>query len=257
MTIKFENIAGITIIANGIELNYPFEICIHNMLDCCKKVFICTDINNRDNTLEKLQSLQKEYENRLKIIQTEWDWTVNNGTDLAYQANICLNHVRQEKRFDGVLYLQADEIIKPENINYIQRNFPLANFVFTRLYYWQDLNHIKQSWTMALPRLCILTPDLKVVEDGMSMHVDHAAGQYITIPVQECPIYHYSRIGNTKLIAKRLNVLDSLFHKTGTYTPLDNYTFGINNNFEQGADKQDILNAPQQHPKGIREFYYD
>ncbi len=49
--------------------------------------------------------------------------------------------------------------------------------------------------------------------------------------------------------------LDSMFHKEGTYEPLNDYVFGKNNNFEQGADSKVIKRINILHPPGVKEFY--
>jgi hypothetical protein len=51
-------LAGITLVANGLELKYPFEVCIDNLCKCCDVVIINTDLNNRDKTLDILRSIQ-------------------------------------------------------------------------------------------------------------------------------------------------------------------------------------------------------
>jgi hypothetical protein len=90
----------------------------------------------------------------------------------------------------------------------------------------------------------------------MFMNVDSGFGDLV-IPSGFARLYHYSRVGNTKDIAKRLNNLDSLFHEDDEYTPLSDYTFGENNNFEVGADQPIVDEYWGTHPEGIYEFYED
>lgn len=251
-------LVGVTLVANGLELGYPFEICIQNMLNCCDHVFVNTDINNRDNTLWQLQWLSKVNNNRLTILETEWQWGVTQGKDLAYRANQCLKEALKTGA-TSVLYLQADEIVHPEEINKLKENNAafLYNIALQRLYFWKDLAHINRTWTMPIPRLCLLTPALQVVGDGMSMQVDHKAGVYLHVSTNIANIYHYSRTGNSFLIAKRLNKLDSLFHNPDEYEELIDYTWGINNNFESGADTSEIEPIDIVHPPGVVEFFTD
>jgi hypothetical protein len=249
-------LVGVTLIANGIELNYPFEVCIQNMLDCCEHVFVNTDINNRDNTLEQLEWLSRNNGNRLTVLKTKWNWNITSGRDLAFRANQCLDEALKTQA-KSVLYLQADEIVNPKDILKLVDNQTafLYNIALQRLYFWQNLQHINRDWTMPLPRLCLLTPRLRVVGDGMSMSVDHLAGTYLHISSEIASIFHYSRVGNSRLIAKRLNKLDSLFHESEEYKKLEDYIFGQNNNFETGADIAEIETVNIEHPPGVKEFF--
>jgi hypothetical protein len=243
-------IAGITLVANGVELGYPFEACIRNLAACCDEVFVCTDTANRDNTTEVLRKLPKT-----RIIETPWNWTITMGRDLAYRANRCLE-IAEDEKFDYALYVQADEIVDPREIDLLRctAEKTYLNFAIERTYFWKDLNHINQSWTMYLPRLCALSYKLRVIEDGMSMCLD----QYIPlihIDSRIARIYHYSRVGESTKIATRLNTLDLLFHDPKEFTPLKDYIFGINNNFESGMDKAKIIEYNGSHPPGIEQFY--
>jgi hypothetical protein len=248
-------LAGITIIANGTILQYPFEICISNLAKCCDIIFINTDKNNKDDTLKRLFILQKKYPN-IEILQTIWNWEITNGRDLAYRANECIKLAIDYKIVKSVLYLQADEVIDYNAINKL-KNGPIHkyNIALERTYFWKDLYHINQSWTLHIPRLCLISPQLKVVGDGMSMHVDHDLAPYIHLDNRLARIFHYSRVGNTKYIAKRLNNLDSLFHKSQEYIALKDYKFGVNNNFEKNADTSEIEEVNIKHPEGVVEFY--
>ena len=249
-------LAGITLIANGIELNYPFEICINNLCKCCDLVIVNTDIRNRDNTLARLKAIQFTSTTPIYILETKWDWSVSQGKDLAYRANQCIDKVLRIGYVQSILYLQADEVIHPDQINNIKYLSETHNIALERTYFWKDLEHINKDWTLHIPRLCKLSNKLRVVEDGMSMCVDHDKGSYIELDPKHARIYHYSRIGNTQHIASRLNNLDSLFHKQEEFKQLIDYEFGINNNYEQGADTKNIKKIKLEHPPGIKEFYF-
>lgn len=247
-------VAGITLVANGIELQYPFEACIRNLAACCDEVFVCTDTYNRDDTFGALGNLKRELR-KITVIETEWDWSITNGRDLAYRANQCIE-IAEDLKFDYALYVQADEIVNPPEIELLKYTAEKTwlNFAIERTYFWKDLNHINQSWTMALPRLCTLSDKLRVIEDGMSMSLD----QYIPlihIHPSIAKIYHYSRVGESTKIAERLNNLDLLFHDPKEFSPLKDYIFGINNNFETGIDKAKIIEYNGIHPPYVEYFY--
>jgi len=246
-------LAGATLVANGVELNYPFEVCITNLLACCDHVFVATDLNNRDDTLARLRSLADP--KKLTILDSVWDWTLNMGHDLAFRANQCIKEALDQK-FDSVLYLQADEIVHPREIldvRYIYRE-RFFNLSLERTYFWRDLNHIKTSWTLPIPRMCSLTEKVEIVGDGMFMKPDDMFPSR-TIINDICRIYHCSRVGNPKHMVNRINVLDAMFHEKDEYAPLTDYCFGSNNNFEEGAEIDDVKVVTLSLPPGLKEFY--
>lgn len=247
-------LAGVTLIANGIDLNYPFEICIKNLLDCCDQVYVATDINNKDKTLDKLEEICSHY-GRITILSSEWNWGITNGIDLATRANQCLNAALKDQ-YDYVLYLQADEIVNPREINLLKHTarHTWLNIALERTYFWQDLNHVNLDWTLPIPRFCYLDETLKVIGDGMSMRVNQHI-PLIQIDPMIARIYHYSRVGKSGDIGKRLNNLDLLFHSPEEFQPLKDYIFGQNNNYERGCPEARIEQVQLKHPLGVLEFY--
>jgi len=245
---------GVTLVANGVNLDYPFEPCIRNLSACCDNVYINTDIHNKDNTLEILNKLQEELKN-ITIIESEWDWSINNGRDLAKRINDCLDK-GIEDGFSAALYVQADEIVNPMEINYLKSSIDIYNYniLLERTYFWRDLEIINSTWTLPIHRMCRLTKSLRVVGDGMYMQVDNGF-KSIGVPPDIARIYHYSRVGETQKIAERLNNLDSLFHSDDEYDKLEDYEFGKNNNFESGANKANTIVFDGNHPPYIRNFY--
>ena len=249
-------LAGVTLVANGVELAYPFEICIRNLAVCCEKVFVVTDVYNYDDTDKKLMQITRELPN-VETLAMKWDWSISRGRSLAEVANFGIS-VAREQGLSHVLYVQADEIVNPKEIKQIELGD--YNIALQRTYFYEDLNSIHEGWTTYLPRLCRLTSDLQVIEDGMSMQINQV------IPLLWYPaelgrsapgarIYHYSRIGDTKKIAQRLNTLDLMFHRPEEFTLLTDYEFGKNNNFESGADSFMIIKYHGTHPPGVKEFY--
>lgn len=247
-------LAGITLVANGTNLGYPFKTCVKNLLSCCDQVYVATDIYNKDNTLQVLEEM-KSIHNHLTILKTEWNWGITNGQDLAFRANQCLE-LAEKERNDYALYVQADEVINPKEINLLKFMLEKTwmNIALERAYFWKDLDYVNRDWTLHIPRLCAITPELRVIGDGMSMAINQRL-PLIHMTPEIARIYHYSRVGNSQDIAKRLNNLDLLFHSPGEFQPLKDYIFGINNNYEQGCPEARIERVIVNHPPGIQEFY--
>jgi len=250
-------LAGITLVANGIELGYPFEVCIQNLLGCCDKVFVNTEAENRDDTLTRLLSFGE----RVVVLPTAWDWSVTNGVDLAHRANMCA-HEAANSGFEHVLYVQADEVVNPAEVERLKPKLGKFNMELQRTYFWGDLKTVNKTWTFSIGRMGNLS-EFRVLGDGMFAAFTRDIPT-VRVPPEVCRIYHYSRVGDTKAIARRLNTLDSLFHDGGTYIPLSDYVLGKNNNFEEGAEDAELVSvgeffktsAPLSvHPPGVLDFY--
>ena len=155
--------------------------------------------------------------------------------------------------------MQAEEIIHPAEINKLRNNHHIdlleQNLYLERVYFWKDLEHVNQTWTMPLVRMCPLDDKLEVIQEGMTLQ-HNLKYKDLHIPFEMASIRHYSRTGDSKAIAKRLNNLDSLFHEQEEYTPLEDYEFGKNNNFEPDAAGVVVVDAYVSTPPRVGRFLF-
>ena len=61
-------VSGLTIIRNGVRLNYPFIEAIRSALPICDEYIVVAG-DSDDETLERLAELNDD---RVKVIHTEW-----------------------------------------------------------------------------------------------------------------------------------------------------------------------------------------
>lgn len=92
MTSK-RRISGYTTTKDAIQMNYPFEECIKNMLSFCDEVVVGDSSNHGDGTLDRLQDLMDEYDH-LKVYHVDLDWNASNhgiydGMMKAYARSKC------------------------------------------------------------------------------------------------------------------------------------------------------------------------
>jgi len=59
---------------------------------------------------------------RLEILSLPWNWSVNHGQDLTRIANVGIDAARADG-YSHILYLQADEIIDPNDITIFLQSF--------------------------------------------------------------------------------------------------------------------------------------
>jgi hypothetical protein len=246
-------LSGITLIRNGELLSYPYIQCIENMLSCCDIVVVAAASNNDDHTLEVLRCMVDDHPGKLFLSESIWDLGETDAEDFNIRVDGAIARAK-EIGATSVLYCQADEVIHPDRIKEVVAFYPPErnNVYLERSYLWGDLKHINMAWTMKLCRLCPITPELRAVEAAMTLS-SHNEYPDIYVPSDICRMFHYSRVGDTKNIAIRLNSLRKLFDCK--VEPLDDYTFGGEKKYESAVYDTDIIEVELEHPPLMEEFY--
>jgi len=249
-------LVGISLVQNGVSLGYPFVPCLENLLGVCDRVDVNAGIDNSDSTMEVLEDLGSKYSGRLAIVRSRWDTSHETmGNDLSHRTNQCLK-IAVGEGAKALVYCQADEVVSSKELTELFSVVdPYSNNIcLERTYFWKDLYHSNRTWAHDLVRVCPITDSVCVLGDGMYMQFDGLFNT-VYVPPSIARIYHYSRVGDSRKIAEKLNRLDSMFHDPEMFDFLEDYEFGTNNNFETDADLADVLEIDVEHPSGIAEFY--
>src|SRR5215472_16718708 len=102
-------ISGFTFIRNGCTLGYPFEAAISSLLGLCDEVIVNVP-RSTDDTLRVVRGIR---DNRIKIIETEWDEAQRTaGLALSHHTNLAL----RECGGDWCVYIQGDEVLHENSI---------------------------------------------------------------------------------------------------------------------------------------------
>lgn len=240
-------IVGITLVRNGNLLNYPWKICIQQLLKLCDLVVVNCNSNNDDNTLEELLTIADQNP-QIAIITEPWDMNnTGDGRELAIQANIALN-VAEVIPESWIIYLQADEIIHDNDMLPIKQYLSelpssISQVELYRTYFWKNLDQRLLSDEIWLGRI-FRSGTHKVGGDGM--YLIRESGEVIRSPFW---IYHYSRIGSEDLINNRLRTLDRLFH------PKEEVDLYEKFNYDRAALLKTVVPFNGTHPYGIQDFY--
>lgn len=128
--------SGYTVVRNGIELDYCFNLAIQSLIPVCEEVVVGV-ARSTDGTSEFLEEW-KEREPKLRVIHQPWndpagqiDWFVR-----------WINDTRQHLKHPRQLFLDADEVLDPNSYEEIRTCNPGASFWFERLNFWRDGKHI-------------------------------------------------------------------------------------------------------------------
>ncbi len=110
---------------NLITQGYCFWESLHSCLPFADELIISEGYSD-DNTYEYLNKFISEYKNQLPITMFQDKWEVNSyhGEVIAKVSNRLIKKATK----DWVYYLQADEIIHEDNIEYIKTISELSNY---------------------------------------------------------------------------------------------------------------------------------
>jgi glycosyltransferase involved in cell wall biosynthesis len=167
-------VSGLTIIRNGVRLDYPFIEVIRSALPLCDE-FIVVAGDSDDETLDKLAELDDP---RIRIIHTHWSpWVTPRKCLLAQQTNIGLGLARGR----WCLYLQGNEVLHEKDLPALRalmeehaENTAVEALLFERLTFWADCGHYvaayprRHKYTARVVRPYIGTYSIR---DGMSFAV--------------------------------------------------------------------------------------
>jgi glycosyltransferase involved in cell wall biosynthesis len=131
-------VSGLTIIRNGVKLNYPFEEAIRSALDICDEYVVVAG-DSEDETMDRLLSIDDP---RLRIVESHWSPWVRPGKYLlAQQTNVGLGMCRGR----WCLYLQANEVIHESSLPRLRGlmeehadNEEVEALLLERLTFWAD-----------------------------------------------------------------------------------------------------------------------
>lgn len=167
-------VSGLTIIRNGVRLNYPFMEAIRSALSICDEYIVVAG-DSDDETLAHLATLDDP---RIRVIHTRWSPDVTpQKCLLAQQTNIGLGFCSGR----WCLYLQANEVLHEGSLPRLRSlmeqhvdNHEVEAMLLERLTLWSDYNHYIPVYPRRFkytPR--IIRPNIGTysIRDGMSFAI--------------------------------------------------------------------------------------
>lgn len=250
---------------NAAKLGYPFELALKSLRLLVDELVVLVDPASEDDTLARVKALSPDV-----LVESVWDMTNHRGhtnCEITIQTQKALDACTG----DWVFSLQADEILHEDKIRllrvrgeYADRDASISAVSLPRLYFYQSLKTIRQDWTQYLVRFFkrgLWKPDI----DGAMKFEPVTFGNDQVEGSEECPIFHYSRVGNPQIIANRVRNLDHFFHAPeriadeaepynfSEMRKLDTYVKGTRIEVDPDAS---LVNFPLEgHPKGVREWF--
>lgn len=221
-------VSGLTIIRNGVRLNYPFIEAIRSALTICDEYIVVAG-DSDDETLDRLAGLNDD---RLRVVPTEWSPLVQPRKYLlAQQTNIGIGLCRGR----WCLYLQGNEILHEKDLPALRnlmevhaRNESVEAMLLERLTFWSDYEH----YVAAYPRrfkytVRIIRPYIGTysIRDAMSFAVfDHFStrGRYPRAIDTGADLYRYDYVNTVEQQARKFT---DAVHRSGTPVRADENYF--------------------------------
>lgn len=212
-------VSGLTIIRNGVRLNYPFIEAIRSALSLCDEYIVVAG-DSDDETLDALAALGDD---RVRVIHTEWSPLVQPRKHLlAQQTNIGIGFCRGR----WCLYLQGNEVLHEQDLPRLRElmethaeNAAVEAMLVERLTFWGDYRH----YIPVYPRRFKYTPRIirphigtYSIRDGMSFAVfdDFSTqGRYPRAIDTGADLYRYDYVHTVEQQARKFS---DAVHRAGT-----------------------------------------
>jgi glycosyltransferase involved in cell wall biosynthesis len=212
-------VSGLTIIRNGVKLNYPFMEVIRSALPICDEYIVVAG-DSDDETLVQLATLNDE---RVKIIHTKWSPLVTpQKCLLAQQTNIGLAYCTGR----WCLFQQGNEVLHEKDLPNLRKlmethadNQEVEAMLVERLTFWSDFNH----FVAAYPRrhkytARIIRPNIGTysIRDGMSFAIfDNFSthGRYPRSIDTGADLYRYDYVHSVEQQERKFS---EAVHRSGT-----------------------------------------
>jgi glycosyltransferase involved in cell wall biosynthesis len=212
-------VSGLTIIRNGVRLNYPFLEAIRSALSICDEYIVVAG-DSDDETLEALASLNDD---RVRVIHTEWSPLVQPRKYLlAQQTNIGIGFCRGR----WCLYLQGNEVLHEKDLPRLRElmethaeNAAVEAMLVERLTFWGDYRHYVAAYPRRFKYTArIIRPHIGTysIRDGMSFAVfdDFSTkGRYPNAIDTGADLYRYDYVHTVEQQARKF--ADAV-HRAGT-----------------------------------------
>jgi len=227
-------------------------------------VVLAYDPTTDDGTHELALELRDELD--IVLFESPWDMlNMKAGLEIGHQSQVALEACSPATEWR--LCVQQDEAFHEDDhakIRELVREAPpsVNGFDFVRPYFYGNLRTIRRDWSVQLTRL---TRKGTHTYDGFD-----GQNSMPTVPPVHNPsevwMYHYSRMGDPALIAKRVRNVDTFFHpeenlpKESELPPYDfttreydSYAFTEN----PRETRSELLNYVGTHPLPFAELYQD
>lgn len=264
MVLKQSNISGCVAARNSVKFGYPLRQCLQSLRPICDEVVLAYDPSTDDGTHELALQLRDELD--ITLFESPWDMTnMKRGLEIGHQSQVAMAACSPATEWR--ICVQQDEAFHEDDHNRLRelvRTAPnvVNGFDVIRPYFYGNLHTIRRDWSVQITR---------IIRKGTHTYDGFDGQNCVPIgkPVHAISglwLYHYSRIGDPTVIAKRVRNVDTFFHaeenlpKESELPPydfstreFDSYAFTEN----PKATNSELLTYHGTHPYPFAELYQD
>ena len=202
------------ILRNVIFLRYPLRQVLKSVAGL-GEIVLSVDPTSEDSSVSYVHELSKEF--NTKVIYSVWD--LNNisrkGVEIGRQTDIAVEACTGEFIFS----VQADEALHEKDFDLFRHcasQSIVDAYSMTRLNFFGNTETVRISWSVPIVRF--FRKGTRTFGNGDGMNTE---GTGVCENLDNVFIYHYSRIGDPKIISSRIRALDGLFHGAEKLIPED------------------------------------
>jgi len=201
--------SGFTIVRNAEILDFPFQESVRSALPLCDEFIInCGDSD--DNTLALCKNLQKEFPDKIKIIQTVWEReNQTGGFQLKSQSDAAMKICRG----NWLIYIQADEVFHEEDYPKIRDAIQKATLlpevdgiVFDYLHFYGNYSFLARgrNWYRREVRALKNGRGIESFRDAQGFRL---SGKRLTAIASQARVFHYGWVRNQEGLMKKTHQL--------------------------------------------------
>lgn len=210
MSQQANSISGCVAARNSVKFGYPLRQCVEALLPICDEVVLSYDPTTNDGTHELALQLRDE----LGIVLFESPWNMDNmdrGFEIGHQSQVAVDACSPDTEWR--LCVQQDEAFHEDDAGMIRSLVREAGdvdaFQFVRPYFYENLHTIRKDWSVEIIRLT--RKNAFITYEGFDGQNCVATGP-CRVSSTGVWLYHYSRVGDPNVIARRVRNVDSFFH---------------------------------------------
>jgi len=209
-------ISGFTIIRNGIIYAYPFKEAILSILPLCDE-FVINVGKSDDQTLEIIKAIKDD---RIKIIESDWDMTLDGGRVLSVETNRAMTQCSG----DWLFYIQSDEILHEKYHDVVReemkKNFhkkKVEGLRFKYKHFYGSYDYVQDNYrNWYIKEVRIVRRHEDIVSWGDAMDFRHKDGSKIKAKDIDAEIYHYGWVRPPERLIKKRKDFELLYTKGET-----------------------------------------
>lgn len=250
-----KTLSGHLIIKNGVKYDYPFIEAIRSALPMCDE-FVVVEGKGEDDTWNHLLKLQKEYPDKIKLIQG--DWEKEHYEVLADMTNLAIENCTSEFHYQ----IQADEALHERYYRAIRTSIE-EDYDFYMLgvhHFFSNFHTIYKEGVFYDKFVRIarksLYPKLRSYGDAMGLGCPDSNSDTLKMKdlTQEVKIHHYGYVRKPKSLIEK----QDMFTKWWGVQKLDQYLEnGLNNgriNWLEKHKPDKLQPYNDTHPKPFRKW---